>query len=105
MPIVYILGLRLEDRVALQMIVDRGGNWRCRERARTLLLLDDGISAKNVASAVGLNSRTVQTTRSAWFREGLASLKDLPRIGAPKKITADQLTRIVEAATEPIHRN
>jgi len=36
------LKLSITDRISLQRIIDRGENWRERERSRTLVLLDDG---------------------------------------------------------------
>ena len=98
MPRVYILNLQSEDRAALEAVVSRGENWRCRERAQTLLLLDDGVSAFDAANKLGINFRTVYTTRRNWIREGFASLPDLPRSGAPKKITSDELAKIVAMA-------
>lgn len=102
MPRVYILNLQSEDRAALEAVVSRGENWRCRERAQTLLLLDEVVSAFDTAKKLGLIFRTVYTTRRNWFR-GLASLPDLPRSGAPKKITPEQLAKIVAMAiAEPL---
>lgn len=98
MPRIYIMAIRLEDRLALDEIVERGSDWRCRERAQTLLLLDSGLSAESVAAELKLNVRTVLTTRRNWFRGGLASLPDLARTGAPRKITPDDLTKIAAAA-------
>ena len=34
MPIIYIMALGLEDRTALEEVVARGSDWRCRERAK-----------------------------------------------------------------------
>jgi transposase len=103
MPRVYILNLQVEDRAALEAVVSRGENWRCRERAQTLLLLDEGVSAFDAAKKLGVNFRTVHTTRRNWFREGLASLPDLPRSGAPKKILPEQLAKIIAMAiAEPL---
>lgn len=98
MPRVYILSLQPEHRSALEAVVSRGENWRSRERAQTLLLLDEGVSAFDTATKLGINFRTVYTTRRNWFRDGLASLPDLPRSGAPKKITPEQLAKIVAMA-------
>lgn len=98
MPRIYIMAIRVEDRLALEEVVARGRDWRCRERAKTLLLLDSGLSAGAVAAELKLNVRTVLTTRRNWLRDGLASLPDLARSGAPRKITDDDLTKIAAAA-------
>ena len=63
--------------------VKRGSNWRERERAQTLLLLDSGVFAEDVAIQMGLNVRTVRITHTHWRQSGMASLADLPRSGAP----------------------
>ena len=103
MPIVYIMALELEDRTALEAVVARGSDWRCRERANTLLLLDSGLSADAVAVELKLNVRTVLTTRRSWFRDRLASLPDRVRSGAPRKINDDDLSKLAAAAAaEPL---
>jgi transposase len=87
----------------LQNIVDRGINWRERERAKTLILFDDGQSIKIIAETVGIDIRTVGLTRMDWLRRGFESLVDAPRTGAPKKITAEQLGKLLDAAEkEPL---
>ena len=103
MPRVYILNLQTADRSSLNEIVSRGQNWRCRERAQTLLLLDDGMAADTVADKLGVHRRTVWTTRRDWFKFGFDSLADLPRSGSPKKISPEQLEKIAAAANaEPL---
>ena len=44
MPKKATLSLLPEIRLRLQNIVDRGVDWRERERSKTLILLDDGLS-------------------------------------------------------------
>ena len=91
------------SRQRLQWIVRRGQNWRERERAQTLLLMAQGLSRQAVAHELGLNVRTVGTTRRAWLAGGLDALGDLPRSGAPKKLGAQHVERIVEwAVAEPL---
>lgn len=103
MPRVFVLNLALNARSALEAIVARGENWRERERAQTLLHLDDGLSTADVAQIVGIHAYTVSRTRRDWLSEGLGSLHDSARSGAPKKITPEQLAKIVDAATaEPL---
>jgi transposase len=91
------------DRWRLQRIVDRGQNWRERQRAQTLLLLGDGEFAENVAVKLGIHVRTVGTTRRRWLAEGMASLADRPRSGAPRKLTPEQVQRLADwARAEPL---
>jgi transposase len=94
------LTLSDKDRSNLQNIVDRGSDWRERERSQTLILLDDGLSMLEVSEIVQIDIRTVGLTRMDWLRRGFESLVDAPRSGAPKKITTEQLEKIVEAAKD-----
>ena len=103
MPRKFIIGLSLEDRGILEEVIERGSNWRQRQRAQTLLLLDSNLSTADVARTVGVHVRTVNTTRRDWFKNGHKSLLDAARSGAPKKITPEQITSLVLAAsTEPL---
>ena len=87
------------NRRRLEMIVKRGENWRQRERARTLLLLDEGVFSQDVAETLGIHVRTVRSTHSQWLESGLASLADRPRSGAPRKLTREHVERLVAWAT------
>lgn len=94
------LKLSLADRISLQRIVDRGENWRERERSKTLILLDDGLTMRQVSEVVEIDIRTVGLTRMDWTARGFASLTDSPRPGAPKKILPEQLESLLKFATE-----
>ena len=97
------LTLLPQERLRLQNIIDRGPNWRERERAKTLVLFDDGQSMKVIAETVGIDIRTVGLTRMDWVKRGFESLVDAPRTGAPKKITPEQLEKLLDAAEkEPL---
>ena len=78
--------LSSEDRSRLQWIVFRGENWRERERAQTLIHLDDGLSLGQAAEKVGIHVRTAGFTRLDWLARPFASLIDRPRSAAPQKI-------------------
>jgi len=86
------------DRTSLCAIVKRGEDWRERQRAQTLLYLDEGLSIAEVATQVGINPRTVGSSRSAWLQFGFASLKDAVRSGAPKKLPPDVVERLAHRA-------
>ena len=103
MPRKATLNLLSDDRQLLQDIVARGVNWRARERSKTLILLDDGLSMREVATAVGIHIRTVGSTRMDWLRRNVESLMDIVRCGAPKKIRPDEVSRLIDAAKlEPL---
>ena len=98
-----VLMLDKTSQIELELVVKRGENWRERERAQTLLLLSRGVFAEEVARQLGLNVRTVGTTRSRWIESGRESLGDLPRSGAPRKLTTQHVERLVEwAKAEPL---
>jgi transposase len=103
MPRKYLLNLSSECRRALEEIIQRGPNWRQRQRAQTLVLLDDGLTTADVARLVGIHSRTVGNTRAGWFESGLDSLADAQRSGAPRKLSPEQIDRLIVAANaEPL---
>jgi transposase len=94
-----LLILDEENRKRLKRVVDRGTNWRERQRAQTLLLLGEGMLSKNVAHQLGIHARTVGTTRSEWLASGMASLADRPRSGAPRKLKPEHVQRLLAWAT------
>ena len=97
-----VLHLDDEDRWRLERVVKRGENWRERQRAETLLL-GSGEFAEDVAAELGIHVRTVGTTRSRWQAEGMASLGDRPRSGAPRKLTPEQVQRLADwARSQPL---
>jgi transposase len=97
------LTLNIEDRVRLEEIISRGENWRQRERAQTLVLLADGLSLLEAAQQVGIHARTAGFTRLDWLARGFESLVDKPRSGAPRKISPEQLGKMIETArSEPL---
>ena len=98
MAIRKILQLDEDSRTQLRRIVKRSGDWRERERAQTLLLLDSGLFAQAVADQLGLSVRTVRTTHMRWRQNALASLPDKPRSGAPQKLDATHMERLVQWA-------
>lgn len=97
------LQLDEDSRTQLQRIAKRSSNWRERERAQTLLLLDSGLFAQDVADQLSLNVRTVRTTHIRWRQNALASLPDKPRSGAPQKLDSGHVQRLVQwAKDEPL---
>ena len=106
MPIKYTMALNYEDRKELQRIFARSENWRERQRAHTIILLDDGLTTKDVADEVGIHIRTVCLTRKDWFKRRFESLVDRPHTGAPKKLSFAEVKRLQDAATkEPLTAN
>jgi len=91
------------DRISLERLLIYGAEWRPRQRAKTLILLDDGFTTQEVAAAVDVDAKTVGTTLRDWLDTGISSLADKARSGAPRKITCAQVEKIVEfAMAEPL---
>ena len=53
------------------------------ERARIVLLAEEGLAAREVAELVGCSEPTVLKWRAAYERHGLRGLEDGPRSGRP----------------------
>ena len=81
------LTLTAEERCQLTRIDERSSDWRERRRARTVLLLDKGLSIDAVATQQRIHKETVACHRDAWLVRGFAGLRDLPRSGAPRKLS------------------
>ena len=97
------LQLNEDSRTQLQRIAKSSSDWRERERAQTLLLLDSGLFAQDVADQLGLNVRTVRTTHIRWRQNAFESLPDKPRSGAPKKLHSTHIERLLQwAKDEPL---
>ncbi len=88
------------DRQQLAHIVERGSDWRARQRVRTLLLLHSGKPINTVAAEQGLNRDTVGVHRDAWLAKGIAGLFDAPRSGAPRKLQAEHAQALCDWARQ-----
>ena len=88
------------DRLALEQVVRKSPDWRTRERANTLLLLSQPLLSREVARLQNLHIETVRTTWQHWVKEGLNSLSDKPRSGAPNKLDEAAVERLVQWAKE-----
>jgi CRP-like cAMP-binding protein len=59
-------------------------------RARTILLLADGVSQAEVARRVGLRRRIVRKWAERFVDRGLLGLNDAPRSGRPPRFSPDR---------------
>jgi transposase len=94
------LNLIKEEEAKLKWLGKHEDNWRVRERAATILLLETGLSCEKVGLELGLSRGTVQTTKTGWLREKFDSLKDKARTGAPKKIKPQEEKMLLALANE-----
>jgi len=81
------LTLTAEQRRQLKQIDESGSDWRERRRARTVLLLGEGRSVARVAAEQSIHKETVACHRDAWLARSFEGLRDLPRSGAPRKLS------------------
>jgi transposase len=88
-PKVAPIELTESDRERLKGIIRKGWDWRERNRAETVLLLAEGHPVQFVAESQGLCREAVRIRRRKWLKQGLASLPDQPRCGAPSKLAED----------------
>ena len=98
------LQLIFDELDQLKLIIKKSLDWRERERAETILLLAEGVSAKEIAERQGIERRTVYDRLRRWTRDGgFNSLMDAPRSGAPRKLKDEQLVHIEQwAIDEPL---
>lgn len=80
------LELSEHDKAELKRIVQKGRDWRMRHRAQTVLYFSEGWKAKAIAIEQDLHLDTVYDRRKNWLAQGLASLADKHRSGAPAKL-------------------
>lgn len=75
-------------------------NWA--ERARIILLSAEGQSAGEIGEKLGLARPTVYKWRQRYRESDVAGLKDLPRPGQPRKMTAAKAKEILDLTTHRI---
>ncbi|MCQ8106474.1 helix-turn-helix domain-containing protein [Methylomonas sp. SURF-2] len=84
------------EREQLQVIIKKGSDWRERERAQTILMLSEGQTVVAVAEHQGVQPEAIRERRRKWWKNGLASLPDQPRSGAPSKLTDAHRSQLKE---------
>jgi transposase len=109
-PELPVLELTGEERLALETLVHRHtAGQQLALRGRIILAAADGVNQSTIAARLGTTINTVWDWRRRWLGlppVALAELSveerlaDAPRAGAPARITADQVCRIVALACE-----
>ena len=105
-----VLSLTAEERQGLEKLIRRHSMpQQLVLRARIVLAADDGKNNAQIAKELGIMVKTVRQWRNRWLLLqpialddlGLQErLEDLPRPGAPPRITADQRCQIEALACE-----
>jgi len=96
------LELSVDERAKLQEIVEKGSDWRARQRAQTLLYFNDRWSAKAIVEQQDLNIDMVYDRRKNWLSKGYAFLYDVHRSGVPPKLNVIRLDQIKTWAEEEV---
>ena len=96
----YIVELTSDERSQLTALVRRGKESARRiNRARILLLADDGRTDEEIWNALQIGRSTVERTRRRFFELGLeAALSERPRPGKPPKLDAKQEAVLIALA-------
>ncbi len=100
---IFRVSLSHEERHKLESYITTGPHpARSMNRARVLLLADQGASDPTIARTVGVCKATVFNTRRCYCTQGLqAALTEKPRSGAPRKFTGrDEANITVLACTK-----
>lgn len=74
------------------------------ERARIVLLSQEGLSAAAIGEKLGVARLTVYKWRRRFQEGGLEALADRPRPGQPRKLTAEKTEEILRLTTQRIPR-
>jgi len=84
------------ERAQLELLIKKGSDWRERERAQTILMLANGETVIAVAEQQGVKPEAIRERRRKWWRNGLNSLPDQPRSGAPSKLADAHRSQLKE---------
>jgi transposase len=97
---VYVVDLSSEEKAELAELTKKGKtSARKLNRARILLLADEGQTDKAIAKTLDVGTSTVERTRKKFLEGGLEeALNELPRIGRERKLSGKQEAYLVALA-------
>jgi transposase len=91
-----------EERRLCKLAASRHAPASWIQRARIITASWDGATVTQVAQSVGCHPKTVYKWLHRFNAQGLEGLADLPRPGAPRRLTEHERGRIIQLArTEP----
>src|ERR1700753_686972 len=70
------------------------------QRAQVILLASEGASTRHIAERAGLSEPTVVKWRQRSLTHRLAGLSELPRSGAPRRVSDEQIEAIIQQTLE-----
>jgi len=75
--------------------------YRFVQRAKVILLAEKGLSNEDISLKVGLSFVSVSKWRNRYAKYGIVGLKDKVGRGRPKRLTHNQILKVVEVACKP----
>jgi transposase len=87
-----------QERKLLEKNIKPSVQHRFVQRAKTILLAADGLDNNEIAKRVGLSFVAVCKWRQRYAKHGIIGLKDKTGRGRPKRLTHDQMLKVVEVA-------
>ena len=69
-------------------------------RVRIVLMAADGLANRSIAEKLSLSGVTVGKWRSSFLERRLDGLTDEPRPGAPRKVSDDEVERVIAMTLE-----
>lgn len=92
--------LSKKERALLVKNTKPSVQYRFVQRARVVLLAADCLTNNEIAKRVGLSFVSVCQWRSRYAKHGIVGLKDKVGRGRPKRLTHNQLLKVVEVACQ-----
>ena len=100
------IGLTKEEMKELQRLASRRKtNQAIARRARTILSLDEGLSQTAIAKREGVSTFAVRRCRDRFIDHRLDGLQDAPRPGTPRKISDEDVERVIVKTLEEVPKN
>lgn len=75
--------------------------YRFVQRAKTILLASEGKSNVEISQNVGLSLVSVSQWRNRYAKHGIVGLKDISGRGRKRRLSHDQMLKVVEVACQP----
>jgi transposase len=98
---ITVIELSEEEREQLEGLVRRRRAAKADvQRARVVLLSAEGSSGKDIARRVGLSEPTVVKWRRRFLAHRCLGLSELPKSGAPRRVSDGQLEEIIRQTLE-----
>jgi transposase len=103
---ITVIELSEEEREQLEAVTRRRRAAKSDvQRARVILLSAEGCPGTEIARRVGLSEPTVIKWRQRFLTHRCLGLEELPRSGAPRKVSDEQLEKIIAQTLESTPEN